>query len=250
MEKIKPAIPDPNLNHSDINRHSENVLDGLLEYGYFHLQEPLLEIDFQKISTTLGHIMSRSELKLDPEKDAAQEKQRNYDKKEHKRPSIYKHLGLDFHNDNPRGNRISWYCIRQDEELGALWLIDSKRLFAKFTKEEKDILTTIKLRYIEVINGKEHHPWESLLTRSGELEEIYFGSWHLKATYDPQQLKMIDKFKNILQNEKEEGLISVRLQPGQSIYVNNRRMLHARGPISENSRRHIIRLAINSDSTI
>ena len=249
MEKIKPALSSNYIGNSEVERYSDTILNTLSSDGYIHITDIMDEKDYQKNSESLGRIVSRSELKLDPEKDKAQEKRRNYLSKGDKRPSIYKHLGLDFHTDNPRQNRISWYCIRQDEKYGALWLIDSKQIFAKFTEAEKDILKTIRLRYIVVEDGKEYHPWEPLLTIKENKEEIYFAEWHFKDEYNDEQLILIEKFKKELRTEKEEGLIAVRLKAGQSIYVDNRRMLHARGPISEDSKRHIIRLAMNSDQT-
>jgi hypothetical protein len=249
MEQTRIDIPTRKLNKEESAKYTSMIIDGLEEKGFVHIKEALSESDYQKISENLGSIMSRSELKLNPEKDKAQEKRRVYSNDDDRRPSIYKHLALDFHNDNPIGNRLSWYCIKQDERYGALWLIDSKAIVEQFTEEEKDILATINVRYISIVEGKEYHPWMTLLAREDGKDKAYFASWHLLDKYDTQQLQLIDKFKRLLEIEKNDNLQSVRLQLGESVFVDNRRMLHARGAISEDSKRHIIRLAINSHSS-
>ncbi|MDF1698289.1 MAG: TauD/TfdA family dioxygenase [Saprospiraceae bacterium] len=234
------------LDSFEIPKYTNLIEEEILRNGYIHIRDKMIEKDYQSISESLGFLMSKSELKLDPKKDKAQEQRRKYWTEDDARPSIYKHFALDFHTDNPRQNRISWYCIRQDEKFGALLLIDSRNILADFTSVEKEVLKSIRLRYIMIEGGNEYHPWEPLLTIKDGQEEIYFAEWHLKDAYTKEQLALIDRFKRGLEREKESGTIAVRLEPGESIYVDNRRMLHARGPISEDSKRHIIRLAMCS----
>ena len=249
MDKTSPSVAIHSFNTNEIERLILKVLNGLEQDGYIHIKEQLTEYEFQMISERLGPIRLRSDLRLDPKRDQAQEKRRVYTDADDVRPSIYKHLPLDFHNDSPRDVRLSWYCIEQDPKYGALWMVDSKNIMANFTEKEKDILSTIRLRYISIEDGVECQPWEQLLVREMGKEKVYFADWHLKDKYDDKQLKVIEKFQEYLRIETEHRKLSARLLPGESIYVDNRRMLHARGALSENSKRHIIRLAITSGTS-
>ena len=231
---------------TEIQQWVQQISNKLDTDGYTVVRQPLSETDFNRISAGLGAIMSRSHLVVDPEKDAAQEAKRIMVGKEKTRPSIYRSAGLDFHNDNPCDNLISWYCIEQDDTSGSLLLIDSHELLEGFSSEELKLLETVRVRYIVHHDGVEQHPTEALLAWKGSEPEVYFAGWHLEGEYTDAQRKVIDKFKANLEARKKAGPIKNRLEPGQSIYVNNRRMLHGRGPIEANSRRHIIRLTMQS----
>ena len=248
MEKTSPDVLSYTHVRNTIEEKVIQIHNGLESSGYVHISERMSEQEFQWIAERLGTVNMRSDLRIDPNKDAAQDKLRIRVGTENPRPSIYKHLPLDFHMDSPRDVRLAWYCIRQDEKYGALWLLDSRNILKHFTVEEKEILSTVQLRYIHIEDGKEYHPNEAMLVNRNGVEEVYFAEWHLVNTYSERQINTVEKFKKYLQEENKLRKMSIRLNPGESIFVNNKRMLHARGMISENSKRHIVRLALSSFS--
>lgn len=249
MEKTSPSVLNEHHNINALENIAATILYDLQNTGYSHITEKLSEYDFTLVSERLGNIRMRTNLKVDPDKDIAQKKRRVRVNDEAPRPSVYTHLGLDFHMDSPLDKRLAWYCIQQDDKFGALWILDSRNIMKRFSEEEKDLLSTIRLRYIHIEDGVEYQPWEHLLVREDNKEIIYFAKWQLIDQYSEEQLQVIKKFNEFLKIENETNKISVRLKPGESIYVDNKRMLHARGAISENSKRHIIRLALSKSSS-
>jgi alpha-ketoglutarate-dependent taurine dioxygenase len=64
-------------------------------------------------------------------------------------------------------------------------------------------------------------------------------------TYDEQQRRLLEKFAEYLRRKE---VITIRLKAGESVFIDNNRILHGRGPIQEDSQRLIKRVWIKADN--
>jgi hypothetical protein len=221
-------------------RQQENNLNDPLQIkemirvkGFAHLSTAISSEEFESISQQLGAILFRTELKIT----------------EGRKSVVYKPESIGFHMDNPTVQIIGWHCLRQDETDGASLLLDTADIAEHFLEPELKVLETINIRCPDLAlhnpdAGKEAYFLSPLLSWNGSVPQVYFVGWLLLDSYDEQQTEVLEKFKDYLQQKQEHQVIRLRLKEGEALFINNRRLLHGRGPIEQNSSRLINRVWI------
>lgn len=234
---------DP-MSGKELDRAADQIVDILNTTGYAYIHGHTTMEWCDAIASRLGTVARKSDIILDPARDAAQRKTRTF---KQDRPSVYLGGDLGLHNDNPYWNVLGWFCIEQDAAVGASVLIDTSDITRYFSQEELELLCATHLLVPSCdAAGKEIALPVPVLTRSGERYGIYWASWLRLDSYEEAQKIALDRLGEWVLHKQETEAIEIRLQPGECLFIDNSRMLHGRRSLSEKSRRHLIRLSIGS----
>ena len=215
------------------------ILASIESLGYAHIKLPLSEEGFETIAESLGSIALRTDLTITPNRSSI----------------VYKPDEIGFHQDNPTMSMIGWYCVQQDELDGSGRLLDAGDVAGHFSPEERKVLGTISVRCPDS-DPKRHNPdigvfayflWPLLVEKARRCH-VYYAPWLLLDSYDEEQSRALEKFAEYLRAKEENQAISIRLKKGESLFIDNNRMLHGRGPIQPDSKRFLKRVWIKRDA--
>ena len=223
---------------------SATILSSLSECGFAHVKVPVSLDAFEQLSSEIGTIELRTDIKIDRKGEALQAQNRIAAG----RPSTYQADPLEFHSDNPRMNVLAWYCVAQDETDGATRLIDTSNVAEYFSEEELAVLTSINVAYSIWLPGSDRESFlnEPLLSNTPFGYRTYYQSWFLLDRYSDEQAAALNKFADYINHMREKNSIDVKLAKGECLFVDNRRILHGRNALGYGSKRHLIRLYIRS----
>ncbi|PYP88388.1 MAG: hypothetical protein DMF61_07295 [Blastocatellia bacterium AA13] len=224
------------------------IAGALSARGYAHVNSPMPPDYCELIAAELGALMSRSDVKIDKDRETAQEKTRVVKG----RPGPYGSAAFGFHTDNIRVDVVSFYCVEQDATDGALLLLDLRDVAERFKQEELNILSGIDLwapPVTETGAGKEDFFYLAPLLSRGETScRVYYIPWLLRDSYEKQESELLARFSDYVREKSDAQTIRVPFQRGESVFIDNHRMLHGRAAIAENSRRHLIRIYLSVPS--
>lgn len=142
-----------------------------------------------------------------------------------------------FHTDHPTVPVVAWHCIRQDESDGAMFLLDTREAVEAVSERTRQLLTTVWMR---MIHREELHKLLGL--------NPYHMYWlpvivkETKAVATHAQVDAIEEMYAEFDAMRRLGRFhTVRLRSGESLYLNNHIMLHARDSIAADSKRYLVR---------
>lgn len=235
-EAPRPAtVPGSSAGETDAGTLSAEVLATLQARGYAHVGRTLTAEDFEAVAQHLGAITLRTDLTLTPNRSSI----------------VYKPHEINFHQDNPNMNILGWYCVRQDELDGSIRMLDVGDVPDHFSRRELQVLSSVKVKCPEP-DPNLHNPdrgltayflWP-LLTEKPTRVEVYYAPWLLLDTYDEEQQQVLQKFAAYVRAKEAGQLISLRLGEGESLFIDNNRLLHGRGAIQPDSKRFLKRVWI------
>ena len=203
--------------------------------GYAHVGWPISLEDYEAIARRIGTITLRSDVKLDLNRDLIQRQSRTIH-----RPSIYQPHPLGFHTD-PNADIVSWYCLEQDAVDGALLLLDASDVAQHFSAAELATLGKVEIPSPAPDPEREKLPLVPLLSKVTERYHVHYVPWLLGDAYDAETQDALKKFSDYVSLKEKTQLIKVLFKKYDSLFIDNHRMLHGRGAISENSLRHLVR---------
>jgi hypothetical protein len=234
----------PHLDEADMA--CREIRQALAFAGYFHALGPRPLEWFEAACAALGAVKMRTDIVFDPVREAEQKRTRTFGPH---RPGVYTDGELDFHTDNPTWSVLGWYCVEQDEHSGDSLLLDLGDVDRDFTAEELRELGEIQI-YLPVRDAawNETAVRVPLLSRQGRAWQTYWVPWLVVEESQTTHAEMLDRFRQWLRRKESTQLIDLRLQPGESLFIHNNRMLHGRRPLTPRSRRHLIRLAVSAEA--
>jgi hypothetical protein len=229
------AASHPWSNATAASGMRSEILASIQTLGYAHLTQPLTAEAFEMTARQLGAIVLRTDLTITPERSSI----------------VYKPEKIGLHQDNPEVNILGWYCVHQDELDGSALLLDTGDIARHFSQTEMETMSSVNVRYPDPDTNR-HNPDKGLfayllwplLTSKATRTEVYFAPWLLADSYDDEQCRVLDKFTEYLRAKEDHQLIKIRLKPGESLFIDNNRILHGRGPIGPNSKRFVKRVWI------
>ncbi len=213
--------------------------------GYFHLRVPIALDAFNLLASGLGAVQGRTDITIDTVRDLAQQRRRGSTIRPN-RGSVYRAEGIGFHTDAPSVSLIGWYCLEPDTVDGANLLLDTRDLTDHFALDELAILSTIQVNCPVLESDTQNFRQEPLISKSDSAYHVYYAPWLLLDGYQEQQSRLLEKFDRYLRDRERTQLIRVRLEKQESLFIDNRRMLHGRGPIAADSKRHLIRVYLRT----
>ena len=226
-----------------MNEISEEIAGVLALEGYLHLKWPMSMENYELVAARLGSIILRSDVKVDAQREQAQEQVRTVKG----RGGIYSPTPLGLHTD-PHADLVSWYCVEQDETGGAMLMIRVGDIEQHFSPAELEILSGVELLSPgrSADTGQETFTPVPLLARRNGKRRIFYASWLLRDSYDDDSRQVLEKFVAYLKQKEENELISLPVKKHNSIFIDNGRMLHGRGALPTNSKRHLVRFYLRA----
>ena len=227
---------------------AREIMAALKTDGYACLALPVSLEHHELVAAQIGEVMSRSDVKVDRERAVLQERTRVVKG----RPGPYGSDLMAFHTDNIRVDVLSMYCIEQDEIDGAILLLDTGDLAEHFSPQEIACLSSLELLAPPVTApGQEREDLyyqAPLISKSDDGYRVYYIPWLVPDWPDSASREMLTRFSDYLKNKEETQLIRLPIEKQESVFINNHRMLHGRGALTENSKRYMLRHYISVPS--
>jgi alpha-ketoglutarate-dependent taurine dioxygenase len=145
---------------------------------------------------------------------------------------------MQLHTDHPRARWISWECVRQSSEGGYSLLKDTKPALDVLTDAERDELRALSIR-THVVFPDDTGAYPVLRNDGDGFDWVYFTPWMIDGLRSPA-------FQKFIQALEATPTLSVRLYPGESLLIDNGRMLHGRSALGGDKDRLLIRRWIAS----
>jgi hypothetical protein len=213
------------------------------ERGYLHLRESMSIEDYELIARQIGTIILRSDVKVDPERERSQEQVRVVKG----RGGIYSPSPLGLHTD-PHAETVSWYCVEQDEGGGPMLMVELGDLEQRFSPGELETLTKVELLTPgrDAETGREVFVPTPLLKKQGGKYRVFYAAWLLRDSYSDDAKLAVENFSAYLKHKEETQLISLPIKKHDTVFIDNGRMLHGRGALSAESKRHLVRFYLKT----
>ena len=145
---------------------------------------------------------------------------------------------MQLHTDHPRARWISWECVRQSSDGGYSLLKDTKPALDSLTGAERDELRALSIR-THVVFPDDTGTYPVLRNDEDGSDWVYFTPWMTDGQSSPA-------FQKFIQALEVTPTVSVRLYPGESLLIDNGRMLHGRSALGGDKDRLLIRRWIAS----
>jgi hypothetical protein len=226
-------------------RLAATIRSSLATDGLAQITTRLSPEDFDALAGLIGVVDERSDIRVDPARRKEQMALRS-DELGRSRPSGYQAESLAMHTDRPTAAILAWYCLAQDERVGATILLDTSDLAEHLSPDELTALRGVQVSYALRQPGAPgeqvlQHP---LLAGAGPRYEICYMPWTVSEPSSVDGGRALEKFADYVRQGQERRAIPIRLEPGESLFIDNRRMLHGRDALPEDSKRHMVRLYI------
>jgi alpha-ketoglutarate-dependent taurine dioxygenase len=233
----------------DPQARADRIRRTLRERGWAHVRDRLSEAEFEATARGLGAIDLRTVIVVDPERRDREKAARRYDPD---RPSVYHEAELEFHTDRPTADLLAWYCVTPDADDGSNLLIDTRDFFDRLSAPELRALGRIRVGYanLDPSAGGQALLSEPLVTGGADGWRVFYVPWQVLPSDDEEANRLLARFADDVAARRARGPLRIRLEAGESLFIDNHRMLHGRGPLSPDSRRHLVRLYIRTADRI
>lgn len=199
----------------------DTIAPNLKNKGWVLIEDKLTPAEFDELASTLGRTMLETPVRLTREA----------------RTYLSSPKPLPAHTDHPSVEHIAWHCLAQDDEDGASLLIDSKPILEAMG-DQAEALSRVLLG-CPPLKGLDPTGTWPLVTLSGSSRAVYYAPWQRPQVDDDETQAAYREFRSRVEATTPHA---VRLEPGQALMIDNRRILHARGALKPDSRRELRRL--------
>jgi alpha-ketoglutarate-dependent taurine dioxygenase len=157
---------------------------------------------------------------------------------------LHQPKALEFHTDYPGARFVGWWGVAQDEDGGARDLVDGLTAVQRLSAESAACLRRTPITSY----GRDRLPrvqWPLLFRRGPGLDPgINYNPFGWPERTSVEATHALLEFRLALREQFARAPLSVRLLPGQSLWIDNWRMLHGRGAIDPHATRHLKRIWI------
>jgi len=205
------------------------IANDLCEAGIARASFDSLE-NFMSACKGLGQILSIEDISLIPGS----------------RRHVSSPYSIPLHSDGPVADVVAWFCIRQDKDDGESILMDSIPALRFLDSEIRHHLASVNMPYFDQSSPGRPSGYCPVLRGDEEPEwQINYAPWLLPEMSDSQKAA-IAAFEDSL---SRLTATKIRLERSQSLFVDNWRILHARGPLKSGSQRHLKRAWLRTGRT-
>ena len=182
----------------------------------------LAETQFLRLAERLGRIIGHVDVRVE----------------DSSRSLISSVAAIPFHTDGPEAELVGWWCAEPDASNGANSLIDTFDMASHLDRADLEELTRTQI-YRPIAGGTvEPHP--CVFLRDGRYR-IYYAPWNLLPSYGAAQHHALYALREYLRSQRP---FVVMLRRGESLFIDNERVLHGRAALPADSRRHLRRVWI------
>jgi hypothetical protein len=235
------------LDDAEIAQLAATIRSSLETDGLVRVTTRLTLEDFEALGGVIGVVELRTDVRVDPARRDAQMGSRG-DALGRSRPGVYQAESLALHTDRPTAAVLAWYCIAQDDRGGETVLLDTSDLGEHLSPDVLATLRGVDVAYAIPLPGSSgeqvfRHP---LLAGAGPPYEVYYVPWNLTEPASKEERRALEKFADYVRRGHERRAIRIRLEPRESLFIDNRRMLHGRDALSAETKRHLVRLYLRT----
>ncbi len=144
--------------------------------------------------------------------------------------------GLSLHTDHHRADVIVWHCLAQSDQGGETIISDALAALTTLSREEQSALTHVHLKEHSVFIGDEDR-YPLLSVRRGR-PRIYYSYWMVEEGLRDEERAAFEAFTRAVERGHR---VTLRLEPGDILGIDNGQMLHGRQPITGSKERHLRR---------
>jgi hypothetical protein len=208
-----------------------DVRGALDAVGCYHVQEPIAFEEYVRLATELGDIIGEEIIALRPNAHAY----------------VAKPGPVPLHTDHPDAAIVAWWCAAPDAVDGASHLLDSRPVVDALPAVTRDLLQRALL-WCPELGGGPPNLMRAVLWDEGDGRgtKLFCSPWLRCAVAGSEFQTALDDLRARLSEHAERALVRVRLDAGQALFVDNRRVLHGRGAIEPTSRRSLLRLWLSN----
>jgi hypothetical protein len=195
--------------------------DELRARGIVHVNRYVDPAEFEEMCSSLGSISDRTEVTV----------------REGARTHLASPTAVPLHTDFVV-DVISWRCDVQDEVDGASLLLETRAVMERLSSSAMELLRRTP---VEVRARHGSAPVQvDVLHRRADVERLCFAPWLIPATDAAQKIGAYDELRESVAAAARDA-VSVRLAPGEVLFIENGRLLHGRGAIPPRSQRRLTR---------
>jgi hypothetical protein len=221
----------------------EAIRTALRRFGWIHRRDVRSEPEFEALAERLGKIVLRTDIVVDPAGHQQQMRSRRY---QPTRPSTYDPEGLALHNDRPTADVLAWYCVRPEDVGGETFVTPVGELHETFSEEEIAALGRVHVGYANLDHSGPPMLTRPLVTGRPGAWNLFWAPWQLVVPEDQELINVLRRFERYVEAQHRRAGMAIRLEAGESLWIDNHRMMHGRGPLPANSRRHLVRRLIST----
>jgi len=155
-----------------------------------------------------------------------------------------------LHTDHPDVDFIAWHCIEQDADDGASLLLDARPVLESMQQASPAHYAKLfdtQLACPPLAGGPPTLARAVLRSVQGQTY-LFCSPWLSAVDASEGRGEALAALRERLSTAAKTQLVSHRMPRGGVLIVDNRRVLHGRGPIAEHSKRHLRRVWIASGS--
>lgn len=133
---------------------------------------------------------------------------------------------LGLHTDHYRVDYIAWHCVEQAGHGGETLLLDTRPLLDELPEKILRILTRVHRSEHKIFPGDVNsHP---ILVYRDNQPCVYFTYWQESADAETEQMEALRLFQEAVDRANP---VAIKLRPGDTLIIDNKRMLHGRTKI-------------------
>jgi hypothetical protein len=153
-------------------------------------------------------------------------------------------VGIGLHTDQAHVDWIAWYCRRPDPDpqRGATMLVDTAPLLATLRDEDRQALSNVIMLCPDVDDAAPPVRVPLLALRGGT-PAVYYAKWNVAEEHGDAPA-----FLRFAAAADAAPRSAVRLDAGEILIADNRRMLHARDALDPASPRCLLRFWLRRDA--
>ena len=207
---------------------NDDSMAPLRDQGWLQLRD-VDRAEFDELARSLGCVFYTADIRLEPGSNQY----------------AYRPQRFPLHMDAADAEFVCWYVVDSDRGQCPLLVADTRAYLEQLPQSTRKILASITITYQEVrARGLGSVP---LLQQhaSGHWFANYFPTDYRRIVpRSPAEADVLASFERDLAELPKQ---SITLRDRDAIILDNRRMMHGRGPMSPESSRHLLRHWVNCD---
>jgi len=194
----------------------------LSEKGYCYLTAQSAE-EVDNLINTLGKAFFITDVKVRPDSKAL----------------VTSAKALDVHTDHHRAQWILWHCIKQTDIGGESILVDAIKAYQSLDSAAQKTLTHVMLLEHKIFGkGMDFCP---VVREDSDEIKFYYSFWLADKNMPKEQKAAFMSFRKAIETQEP---VSIKLNQGDVLIVNNHRILHGRREIKGHQKRLLKRFWI------
>jgi hypothetical protein len=198
--------------------------------GIVFIERDVERSEFDSIVESLGAVIAEERIQLRPGAHAY----------------VAKPGRVPLHTDHPDVDFIAWHCVEQDRDDGASLLLDTRPVLAAMQRESPANYATLfdTALVCPPLAGGPPTLRRSVLRRDDEGTYLFCSPWLIAVDESNGRGAALAELRERLSIAAKSRTVSLRMQRGGVVIVDNRRVLHGRASIAEDSKRWLQRVWI------